>query len=58
MATHNPTADNTESVFRDGGTAEPLTDAELEAIRSTFEFYDSTGLIPRLMATIDRDRNG
>lgn len=56
MASHNP--DNANSVFRDGGTAEPLTDAELEAIRSTFEFYDSTSLIPRLMATIDRDRNG
>lgn len=46
-----------DSIYRDGGTPKPLTDAELEAIRSTFGFYDSTSLVPRLLATIDSDRS-
>lgn len=47
---------NPTPVLRDGKAAEPLTDAELDAIRDELRWYDSTSLVPRLLATIERDR--
>lgn len=39
------------------GEPEPLSESEVEAIASTFRFYDKDDLIPRLVATIDQLRS-
>lgn len=38
--------------------SEPMTMGEVEAVRSTLEFYGRGNLIPRLIATIDAVRGG
>ena len=47
------TASLTDWICRDGARPTPLTEDELAAVRSHMDLYDSTNLIPRLLATID-----
>lgn len=41
---------------RDGKHPEPLTDGELDGVRSAMSAYKSTELVARLLATIDANR--
>lgn len=44
----------TTAVCRDGMEAEPFTAEELAGLRRALRFHDSTGTVPRLVATIDQ----
>jgi hypothetical protein len=47
----------TEDRWSEANPSEPLTDAELDAVRSVLSFYGRANLIPRLVATIDALRD-
>jgi hypothetical protein len=51
------TASLTDWICRDGARPTPLTEDELAAVRSHMDLYDSSNLIPRLLATIEEPKS-